>query len=102
MFVVCVTSRVRPEFAGEYLAACLENARNTRMEQGNIRFDVLNAGDDPCQFFFYEVYRSKEDFMAHQQTAHYFKWRDAVKDWMTEPRKGEKYQSVFPLDGEWK
>lgn len=102
MYVVCVTSKVKPEFAGSYLGECLENARNTRLEPGNFRFDVLRAEDDPCQFFFYEVYRTKADFAAHQQTPHYFKWRDAVKDWMAEPRKGVKHGSVFPEDAEWK
>ena len=96
MYVVCVTSRVVPEYTEKYLVASLENARSTRKEPGNLRFDVLRSEDDPNQFFFYEVYRSKADFQAHQQTPHYFKWRDAVKDWMSEPRKGIKHMSEFP------
>jgi len=96
MYIVCVTSKVKPECADQYLVASLENARNTRKEPGNLRFDVSRAEDDSNQFFFYEVYRSKAEFMAHQQTPHYFKWRDAVKDWMAEPRKGVRHNSEFP------
>jgi len=96
MYVVCVSSKVKPEFSGRYLEECLENARNTRKEPGNIRFDVLRAEEDSCRFFFYEVYRSKDAFTAHQQTPHYFRWRDTVKEWMAETRKGEKHVSVFP------
>ena len=70
MYVVCVISRVKPGYADQYLAECLENARNTRLEAGNLRFDVLRAEDTPDQFFFYEVYRSKADFHSHKQTAH--------------------------------
>ena len=96
MYVVCVTSKVKPEFAEKFLAASLENSRATRKEPGNLRFDVLRAEDDPSQFFFYEVYRSKADFQSHQQAPHYFKWRDAVNGWMAEPRKGVKHNSEFP------
>jgi len=96
MYVVCVTSKVKPEHADLFLIASLENARLTRKEPGNMRFDVLRAEEDPCQFFFYEVYRTKADFQSHQQTPHYFQWRDRVKDFMVEPRKGVKYNSEYP------
>lgn len=96
MYVVCVTSRVKPEHAEEYLKACEENARNTRLEPGCLRFDLLRCIDPPNQFFFYEVYRSEADFKAHQQTAHYFAWRDGVADWFEEPRQGVKYNSLSP------
>lgn len=98
MYVVCVTSFVKPEFADRFLEESLANARATRGEPGNLRFDVSRAEEEPCRFFFYEVYRSKDAFAAHQQTPHYFKWRDAVKDWMAEPRKGVKHQGVFPAE----
>ncbi len=101
MYVVGVTSRVKPEFLERYIAESLENARATRSEPGNVRFDVLQAEEDRCQFFFYEVYRSKEAFSAHQQTKHYFKWRDTVKDWMAEPRRGVKHLSIFPEEEAW-
>ena len=96
MYVVCVTVRVKPGMEENFLAATLENARGTRLESGNLRFDVLRGEEDGARFFLYEVYRSKEAFTAHQQTDHYLKWKEAVKDWMAEPRKGAKYASVFP------
>jgi len=96
MFVVGVTVRVNPGREEPFLAATLENARGTRLESGNLRFDVLRGEEDGTQFFLYEVYRSREAFTAHQQTIHYLKWKEAVKDWMAEPRKGTKYASVFP------
>lgn len=96
MYVVCVTSWVNPENADVFLAASLENARQTRHEPGNLRFDVLRGTDDSNRFCFYEVYRDEEAFRAHQQTAHYFTWRDTVAGWMVQPRQGLKYQSIFP------
>ena len=94
MYVVSVTIHVKPEFVERFIAATLDNARNIRREPGNLRFDVSRAEEDPNRFLLYEVYRAKEDFAAHQKTAHYARWRDAVTDWMAQPRQGVRH---FPL-----
>jgi autoinducer 2-degrading protein len=100
MYVVCVTINVKPEHVEDFIPAILDNARGTRQEPGNLRFDVLQAEDDPTHFFLYEVYYTKEDFAAHQQTAHFYAWRDAVQDWMVQPRQGARYTTLFLGDGE--
>ena len=98
MYVVCVTVFVKPDRVDEFIPAMLENARSTRKEPGNARFDVLRSTDDRARFFLYEVYGSVEDFQAHQQTPHYLKWRQAVTDWMAKPREAVKWESLFPGD----
>ena len=100
MFVVAVTVFVKPEFIGPFSAATLANARGTRQEPGNVRFDVAQAVDDPSRFFLYEVYHTPEDFARHQQTAHYVTWKTAVADWMAQPRQGIKHKSLFFGDAE--
>jgi autoinducer 2-degrading protein len=100
MYVVCVTINVKPEHVEDFIPAILDNARGTRQEPGNLRFDVLQAEDDPTRFFLYEVYYTKEDFAAHQQTAHFYAWRDAVQDWMAQPRQGARHKTLFFGDGE--
>ena len=95
MFVVAVTLFVKPEFVESFKEATLDNARNTRLEPGNVRFDVLQAEDDSARFLLYEAYHSKDGFTAHQQTAHYARWKNAVADWMAQPRVGVKHNSVF-------
>ena len=95
MYVVCVTIFVKPEFNRQFIAATLDNASNTRKEPGNIRFDVIQAEDDPNRFMLYEVYRTKDDFTAHQHTTHYFRWRDAATSWMAQPRVGVRHHAVF-------
>ncbi|MCX7935605.1 MAG: antibiotic biosynthesis monooxygenase [Planctomycetota bacterium] len=103
MVVYCVQVRVKSECRQAFIAATLENARNTRREAGCLRFDVLQQSDDPDRFALYEVYRSPADVDAHKQTAHYAAWRQKVEDMMAEPRKGVKYQPLFPLaEGEWR
>ena len=101
MYVVCVRVGVKPEHIGDFESAILENARGTRREPGNVRFDVLREEADPTRFLLYEVYRSADDFAAHQKTPHYLTWRDRVTDWMAEPRVGVKHTSLFPADSDW-
>ena len=100
MYVVSVTVHVRPGFVDRFIEAALDNARNTRREPGNVRFDVSRAEDDPNRFLLYEVYHTKEDFAAHQQTPHYLRWKEAVADWMAQPRQGMKHRPIFFGDGE--
>jgi len=100
MYVVCVTVYVKPEAVGSFIEATLENARGTRQEPGNLRFDVLRCQDDPARFLLYEAYRSAEDFTAHQQTQHYLKWKSTVAEWMSKPREAVKHSSLFFGDEE--
>jgi (4S)-4-hydroxy-5-phosphonooxypentane-2,3-dione isomerase len=96
MYVVCVTVKVMPDQADAFLRATIENARQSRKEPGNVRFDILQAEADPIQFFLYEAYRTKDDFVSHQQTAHYLKWKETVAPWMAVPRQGVRHLSRFP------
>ena len=103
MFVVSVHVRVKPEHIEEFITASRENAANTILEPGNLRFDVLQQADDPQQFILYEVYRDEAASTAHKQTAHYARWRDTVETWMAQPRRGVQYRSLFPPQpGQWK
>jgi autoinducer 2-degrading protein len=102
MYVVCVTVKVKPEFTDAFIQASELNHRGTTTtEPGNLRWDFLQAEDDPARFFIYEVYRTKDDFAAHQQTEHYKTWRATVADWMSEPRSAVKHFNVFPDDAHW-
>lgn len=101
MFVVSVTIFVTPDHVDEFIQATLDNARNTRQEPDNVRFDVHQAQDDPTRFLLHEVYREPDDFKAHQQTEHYLRWRETVRDWMAKPREAVKLTSLFPEDENW-
>ena len=59
------------------------------------------ARDGGGQVLLHEVYRTREDFKAHQEQPHYFRWRDRVPDLLAEPRSGVKYVNVYPKDEEW-
>ena len=95
MYVVCVTIFVKPEHIAAFKAATFDNARNTRQEPANFRFDFLQSEEDPTRFFLYEAYKTKDDFAQHQQTPHYLRWKQLVADWMAQPRQGLRHTSLF-------
>lgn len=99
MYVVSVTVHVKPDQVDAFIEATLDNARNTRQEPGNVRFDVSQKEDEPTRFLLYEVYESPEGFKAHQQTEHYLRWKAGVADMMAQPRQGIKHNSIFFGDG---
>jgi quinol monooxygenase YgiN len=102
MYVICVQLRVKPEKTDEFLELTLANATEARKEPGCLRFDVLRGEKEQDRFLFYEVYRSPDDHKAHQQTAHYLRWRDGAGDLLAEPRVGARYLNVSPTDPEWR
>ena len=86
MLVLVVSIDILPEHTDEFIAATLENARGSRTEPGNLRFDVLRAEDDPNHFTLYEVYASDEALAAHRESPHYQRWAAAAVPWMARPR----------------
>lgn len=101
MLVVLVHVHVKPECVGAFHRATVANARNSILEPGIARFDVIQQADDPTRFVLVEAYRTPEATVLHKETAHYKTWRDTVADMMAEPRTGVKYLNVYPEDGEW-
>jgi autoinducer 2-degrading protein len=101
MYIVHVHIRVKPDFVEVFKAATLENARNSLLEPGIARFDVLQEIHDPAHFELIEVYRTSEDPAKHKETAHYNKWRELVEAMLVEPRTRTQYGNLFPNDEEW-
>jgi autoinducer 2-degrading protein len=96
MFVVWVDIQVKTEHVDAFVAASEDNHRHTLCEPGNRRFDVLRLNDQPTHFRLYEVYVDEDAFRAHQQTAHYFRWKEAVEPFMAVRRSAEKLTAIFP------
>ena len=98
MYTLVVHVHVKPEALDAFIAATLDNAHNSVQESGILRFDVLQQQDDPTRFILYEIYRAPEDQLAHRETAHYARWRDAIVDMMAEDRTATKYDVLFPAE----
>jgi quinol monooxygenase YgiN len=101
MLIVHVHVHVKPESVAAFKEATTENARNSIKEPGIARFDVVQQQDDPARFVLVEAYRTPEAALAHKETDHYVRWRDAVAEMMAEPRTSVKYTNVFPSTQAW-
>jgi (4S)-4-hydroxy-5-phosphonooxypentane-2,3-dione isomerase len=101
VIVVHVHVHVKPGFIDAFRAASIENARNSVMEPGIARFDVIQQADDPSRFILVEVYRTAEDPARHKETPHYRVWRDTVAEMMAEPRTSAKFANAYPPDEGW-
>lgn len=101
MIIVLVYVHVKPELIEDFKRISLENARNSMLETGIARFDVIQQADDPTRFVLVEVYRDAEAPAMHKQTAHYLAWRDQSVEMMAEPRYSIKYQNIFPDEQGW-
>jgi autoinducer 2-degrading protein len=96
MIATFVHVQVKQDHIDNFIRASLENHRHSVQEPGNLRFDVVQHGEDPTRFVLYEAYESDEAAAAHKETAHYKAWRDTVADWMDGPRRGVKHIILAP------
>ena len=101
MTVVLVHVHVKDDRVDAFRAASIENARQSVLEPGIARFDVVQQVDDPARFLLVEVYRSADAMAAHKATAHYAAWRDAVVEMMASPRTSAKYHVQWPGPEGW-
>jgi (4S)-4-hydroxy-5-phosphonooxypentane-2,3-dione isomerase len=101
MLIVHVHVRVKSESVEAFKHATIANARQSILEPGIARFDLVQQQDDPTRFILVEAYRSHEAPAAHKQTVHYQLWRDTVAPLMAEPRASLKFNNIFPDDQNW-
>ncbi len=98
MLIVNVYVSVKSEYIEEFRLATLKNAKASVQEPGIARFDVLQQKEDPTQFLLVEIYRTPEAPAEHKETSHYKQWRESVEPMMAAPRKGVRYEPVFPAE----
>ena len=75
-YALMVTVWVKPERRAEFLDVLAADAKGTRAEPENLRFDLLEDEDEPNKFHFYSVYKSSAGLDFHRTTPHYKAWSD--------------------------
>jgi len=98
MLAVFVAVSVKPASIDAFLEATEDNHRNSLLEPGCERFDVLRDSDDSNVVYLYEVYHDKAANAAHKETAHYQRWAETVADMMATPRSSIKTETLFPQE----
>ncbi|CAJ1436081.1 unnamed protein product [Effrenium voratum] len=95
-YVAVVDVNVKSDQEQQFLEASLQNARSSKGEPLNQRFDVLQLREDPSRFALVEIYRNADGPAGHKETAHYAAWRDTVADMMETPRSASQWDTIFP------
>ena len=98
MLIVHVHVHVKPDAVDAFIAATLENARQSAREPGVVRFDVIQQEDDPTRFVLVEIYRTPDDPGRHKATAHYAAWRDADLDRAVTLATARPYPNPRPVE----
>ncbi len=96
MHVTLVSVHVKPDDLEQFLDEIRANHEASIREPACTRFDVLQSPDDPTRFLLYEAYVDAAGAAAHKETPHYLHFRDAVADWMAEPRTGVRWDGIYP------
>jgi autoinducer 2-degrading protein len=96
MIHIIVRIEPKPDKVDAFLELATYDARNSREEPGCLRFDVLRHNDNPPRFAFYEVYKDEDAVKAHQQTAHYARWRREIEALQAVPRTADKFTTIDP------
>lgn len=102
MVVLHVTVRVQPEHTVTFLDAIRHNADSARDEPGCLRFDVIRDRDDPCAFYFYEVYRDDAALAAHRETDHFKTYVKQATPCFAVPAERRLGTNVTPSDETWR
>ncbi len=101
MYIFQVHHYIKPEMVEAYKAATIENARQTILEAGILRFDVFQDAKDPTHFSLFEVYRDMEAREFHLQTAHFLAWKEVALQSFDRKGHGDEFVALFPAEGEW-
>jgi quinol monooxygenase YgiN len=96
MYIVQVYVNVKQNYVNKFIAATMENARNSILEPGVVRFDVLQEIENPHRFLISEVYTDEQAPLEHKKTYHYKKWKNIVADMMADSRYSVKYENIYP------
>jgi autoinducer 2-degrading protein len=96
MHVTLVHIRVKPDHLDAFIDATRRNHEASTREPGNRRFDVIRSIDEPDRFVLYEAYVDEAAAAAHKQTDHYRAWREVAEPMIAEPRRGVRYDGLFP------
>mmetsp|Transcript_364 Transcript_364/g.742 ORF Transcript_364/g.742 Transcript_364/m.742 type:complete len:155 (+) Transcript_364:42-506(+) len=80
MVPILVEVEVKPERLDEFLDVMKADSEGSRTEPGCLRFDVMQDSENPCKFWFYEVYKDAAAAAAHRDFPHFKLWTDFKAD----------------------
>ena len=103
MIILHVTVQVKAERRREFLEAVRHDAEHSEKDEpGCLRFDVIQDRDDPCRFYYYEVYKDEAALAAHRESPHFKHYAETTKDWLATPPERRFGKNLIPADDSWR
>lgn len=103
MVVLHVQVQVKAEHLETFIAGARDNAEHAVADEpGCLRFDIVQDREDPCRFFFYEVYRDEAALAAHRETPHFKRYIERHLAWLVEPAVRRLGRNITPSDTAWR
>lgn len=96
MIIKSVIIVVKDECIDAFIAATIENQKNSIKEEGIIRFDVLQNKNVSNSFMLYEVYKNDEAVEEHKKTEHFSIWDNTVNSLLAKSRERVLYSVIAP------
>lgn len=69
---------IKPEYISEFRTLTSELIKHTRLEAGNISYNLYQDVEDDTHFVFNERFKDQASFDSHTQTAHFNTFINAV------------------------
>jgi (4S)-4-hydroxy-5-phosphonooxypentane-2,3-dione isomerase len=102
MYAIFVTLDVDPRDSGSFLEASTADAvGSVNDEAGCLRFDISRDPSTPGRFYFYEVYRDRGAFAAHESAPHFVSWRAAVGALLLAEPTILELETCIPVEEDW-
>ncbi len=101
MYIFQFHHYIKSEMVEAYKAASIENARQTVLEAGILRFEVFQDAKDPTHFSLLEIYRDMQARELHLETAHFLAWKEVALQAFDHRGQGDEFIPVFPAAEDW-
>jgi autoinducer 2-degrading protein len=86
MYHIAVTFDVQPEHRDEFIAAALEDGRNSAADEpGTRRFELIVDEQDPNRFYLNEAYDDAAAFDVHAKGPHFARFFELIEDYVDGP-----------------
>ena len=91
--------RVKPDQREKFLEAIEYDALHSEADEpGCLRFNVVQAADDPNLYYFIEMYTDEAAVTAHRAAPHYDVWAKVRESVLEGPVEAVHCNTVFPKD----
>jgi quinol monooxygenase YgiN len=80
MVIFLINHHVKPELIDDYQLAVCEDARNSLLEEGILRFEVYQDIQNPAHFTLLETYKDMDARESHLKTPHLLQFRKVVNE----------------------